>query len=495
MKKDRAVIYARYSSHSQRDVSIEIQVEECTAFCRENGLKVVGTYCDYALTGRNTNRPQFQQMLIDAGRHNFDYVVIYKVTRIMRNRDEMALARITLRRSGVEILYAGETIAEGSSGVLQLGILEVLAEWESAIDSERILDGLHRNARDCMANGHKMYGWDIVDGRYVINENEKRLMVEMKDRFLAGETIADIVRALKPYRNKRGKPFVRNGVEKMLKRKQNAGIYSYAGYETVGGMPALWSMEEQRKIWAMFETKTGPTHINVEDYPLTGKLYWEQWPMIGDCGTGKSGKRYYYYRCKKNRKRVAKDTIENDVCQLVKDALDDPAKRERIADLVTEYENEQDDDVKQSDVIKREIADIDAKFENIWQAIESGIAPPGGRERIDALTERKELLETELATALTLESVKIDRNRILFWLETMAKDLDNETIIRTFVTRVTITDDDKYKVIMTFDDLGERELGKCSDGLSPAPPQESYPNFYIYAIKHGFVIVADRVHN
>ena len=57
----------------------------------------------------------------------FDYVVIYKVTRIMRNRDEMSLARIMLRKAGVEILYAGEDISSGSSGVLQLGMLEVLA--------------------------------------------------------------------------------------------------------------------------------------------------------------------------------------------------------------------------------------------------------------------------------------------------------------------------------------------------------------------------------
>lgn len=42
--KRRAAIYARYSSHNQRDVSIEIQLEMCRVYCEEHGLEVVGEY-------------------------------------------------------------------------------------------------------------------------------------------------------------------------------------------------------------------------------------------------------------------------------------------------------------------------------------------------------------------------------------------------------------------------------------------------------------------
>ena len=117
----RAAIYARFSSHNQRGESIEIQVEKSRAYCAENDLRVVATYCDFAQTGTNTDRAEFQRMMADAKRGLFDFVVIYKVTRIMRNRDEMAMARIMLRRCRVEILYAGEDISDGSAGVLQLG--------------------------------------------------------------------------------------------------------------------------------------------------------------------------------------------------------------------------------------------------------------------------------------------------------------------------------------------------------------------------------------
>lgn len=198
MVKNRAAIYARFSSHNQRSESIEIQVENSRAYCEREGLQVVREYCDYAQTGRNVNRAEFQRMMNDAKLGLFDFVVIYKVTRIMRNRDEMALARIMLRKAGVEILYAGEEIASGSSGVLQLGMLEVLAEWESAIDSERIRDGIQKNAARCLANGHSLYGWDIVDGRYSVNEREAALMRKMKNMLFSGHSVADIVRVLAP---------------------------------------------------------------------------------------------------------------------------------------------------------------------------------------------------------------------------------------------------------------------------------------------------------
>ena len=39
-----AVIYARYSSHNQREVSIEQQIAECTKHAAALGLRIVGTY-------------------------------------------------------------------------------------------------------------------------------------------------------------------------------------------------------------------------------------------------------------------------------------------------------------------------------------------------------------------------------------------------------------------------------------------------------------------
>ena len=45
-----AVIYARYSTDSQREKSIEGQIRECTAYAEKNGFTVVKHYIDRAVS-------------------------------------------------------------------------------------------------------------------------------------------------------------------------------------------------------------------------------------------------------------------------------------------------------------------------------------------------------------------------------------------------------------------------------------------------------------
>ena len=66
-----AVIYARYSSHNQREESIEQQVEECMLFAKSNGFNVVEVYADKAISGRTDRRNNFQRMMRDAEKGKF----------------------------------------------------------------------------------------------------------------------------------------------------------------------------------------------------------------------------------------------------------------------------------------------------------------------------------------------------------------------------------------------------------------------------------------
>ncbi len=457
----RVASYARFSSHNQRSESIEIQHDNNLAYCAINDYDVVAIYSDEARSGRNTNRTDFRRMVADAKAGLFDFVVIYKVTRIMRNRDEMALLRVTLRQYGVEILYSGESIGTGSDAILQLGLKEVLAEWESAQLAERIMDGIKKNAERCMANGMQLYGWDIVDGYYEINETEAAVLRRAKQMLLHGSSRAEIVRALEGHTTKRGKPISHNSLTKMLKRKQNAGIYCYAGFEQEGGMPALWTIEEQRMIWNTLGNGSRPTHkrAGYADFALTGKLVCGKCntPMSGTSGTGKSGNTYYYYQDAKGcGRKVRKDIIEQNVADAVLVALSREETREKIADLMCEMEEERDD-TPQSAIIEDEIKEIESTYERIWRAIEQGITPPGGKERIDELKEREEILRDELAIARSLEAVKIDRDRVLFWLENVASTTDAETLINVFVASVMLMEDDELHIVMHFDENEKAE--------------------------------------
>ena len=73
------VIYARYSSDSQREESIEGQLRECKEYAEKNGITILNSYIDRALSAKTDNRPEFQHMIKDSGRHLFDVVVVWKL--------------------------------------------------------------------------------------------------------------------------------------------------------------------------------------------------------------------------------------------------------------------------------------------------------------------------------------------------------------------------------------------------------------------------------
>ena len=52
-----AVIYARYSSDNQREESIEGQLRECKEYADQNGITVVRTYIDRALSAQDRQPP------------------------------------------------------------------------------------------------------------------------------------------------------------------------------------------------------------------------------------------------------------------------------------------------------------------------------------------------------------------------------------------------------------------------------------------------------
>ena len=71
-----AVIYARYSSDSQREESIEGQLREYREYAERNNMTIVGTYIDRALSAKTADRPEFQRMIKDSAKELFKIVLV-----------------------------------------------------------------------------------------------------------------------------------------------------------------------------------------------------------------------------------------------------------------------------------------------------------------------------------------------------------------------------------------------------------------------------------
>ena len=120
----KAVIYARYSSDSQREESIEGQLRECLEFANKIGVDVVANYIDRAMTATSDNRPDFQRMIKDSYKHCFDMIIVWKLDRFSRDRYDSAHYKHILKKNGVKVVSAKENISEGPEGIILESMLE-----------------------------------------------------------------------------------------------------------------------------------------------------------------------------------------------------------------------------------------------------------------------------------------------------------------------------------------------------------------------------------
>ena len=112
----RAAIYARYSSHNQREASIEQQVKACRELAVRLGLDVVETYEDKAISGKSDRRPSFQRLLRDAEKGYFDCVLAWKSNRMGRNMLQAMTNEARLKDWGVRTFYAEEDFDDTAAG-------------------------------------------------------------------------------------------------------------------------------------------------------------------------------------------------------------------------------------------------------------------------------------------------------------------------------------------------------------------------------------------
>lgn len=123
-EKLKAVIYARYSSDNQREESIEGQLRDCKEYAKYNGINIVGTYIDRAMSAKTDNRPNFQKMIKDSAKRLFDTIIVWKLDRFARNRFDSAYYKNILKKNGVKVVSAKESISEGAEGIILESVLE-----------------------------------------------------------------------------------------------------------------------------------------------------------------------------------------------------------------------------------------------------------------------------------------------------------------------------------------------------------------------------------
>lgn len=506
MKTSKAVIYARYSSERQTEQSIEGQLRECQEFAKANNIMVIGTYIDRAKTGTNDHRAEFQKMLRDSRRHTFDTVIVWKIDRFGRNREDIAKNKAILRVNGVTVLYAREHIPDGPEGIILESVLEGLAEYYSMEMRQKILRGMRESALKCQFNGSGLplgYKTD-ANKRFVIDPDGAAVVRLIFESYDHGMSIAAIVRMLneKQLTTLKGKSFVHTGVSRILRNRRYTGEYCWHDVVTPGGMPQIIDTELFDRVQQeMDKNKRAPARIRDDSEPpflLTTKLFCGHCKstMIGDSGTSKSGQTYYYYTCcarKKKRnpckkKSVPKEALERRITALtVANVLQDDIM-DRIAERVSTIHQKERDDQSMLQYYESRLAETQTTIKNIMKAIEAGVFTQSTRERLLELETERDNLKANIEKEKIVRPV-ISTEEVLFFLHQFkgGKVEDPEyqkRIIDLFINKIFLYDD---RLVITYNFSGESseilvdnvesavekaESGvyKCSDVLAPSPP-------------------------
>ncbi|GEM_PF-33133 len=481
------VIYARYSSHSQTEQSIEGQLQTCYEFAKNNGHIVIGEYIDRAQSGMTDSRAEFQRMIADSDKHTFDAVLVYQLDRFARNRYDSAINKAKLKKNGVRVISARENISDDASGILVEGVLESMAEYYSAELSQKIRRGMDINAEKCLSNGSNPGLGYYVDEerRFHIDPEGAAVVREIFEMYASGKTVAEITKYLnaKQVKTSLGKEFNKNSLHRLLRNKRYIGYYIYKATETPDGMPRIIEDELFERVQHILDrNKKAPARSRgKEEYLLTTKLFcgYCREMMTGYGGTGKSGKTYHYYACNNYKRRkckkkvISKEKIEDRVvlecCKLLTDR-----NIEKIAASVASA-CEADYDSSAIKRIKAAIQEADTAVENLWKALERGQTVDMITGRIEKRKREKDELQGQLAIEMG-KQITFTAPQIKAFLYSLKRgninDENNRRGLINIFLRAIYLFDDRFTLILnggdrqiTIDDILLDDIEEYFDGV------------------------------
>lgn len=340
-KKIRVAAYARVStSEEDQLISLEAQKAYYEDYIKSNPEWIfAGLYFDEGITATKVRgRFGLIDMLEDCKDKKIDLVITKSISRFARNTVECLEMIRSLSSIGVAVYFEKENINTLSmESELLLSILSSYAEDESRSISENNKWSIRKR----FENGeYKIstppYGYDVVDGKQVINEEEGNVVKEIYKMYLSGNGLYTIEKHLvkNNIKTKRGGKWSSTTIKAILSNEKYTGdslfqkTYTDEGYKrnrnngelqkylVKNNHEPLVSHEDFNKVKKLLyqnakEKGNGKNTSKYQQrYTFSGKL------ICGKCGSKlirrhhySTYKNYIAWTCKKH-------LIEKDKCDL-----------------------------------------------------------------------------------------------------------------------------------------------------------------------------------
>ena len=163
-------IYARQSVEKLDSLSIEAQIQQCKRFTQDD----VQVYQDKGFSGKNTNRPAFQQLMSDVENGKITKIFVYRVDRFSRSIVDFGQVWKFLEDHGVQFQSITENFDTSTPlGRAMLNVIMTFAQLERETTAERVRDNYHhRFSLGAWPGGPAPLGFSLTKIR---DENGRRV--------------------------------------------------------------------------------------------------------------------------------------------------------------------------------------------------------------------------------------------------------------------------------------------------------------------------------
>lgn len=184
----RVAAYCRVSTDkTDQTNSLESQKRYFNEYINRNPLwKLYNIYVDDGISGTNTKkRAAFNQMIKDAKCGKFDLIITKEISRFARNILDSICYTRELKAIGVGVIFLNDNINTlDNDAEMRLAFLSTMAQEESRKTSERVKWGLRRQMENGVVLGRDMLGYDVRNGKLIVNEEGARTVRLIYHKFL-----------------------------------------------------------------------------------------------------------------------------------------------------------------------------------------------------------------------------------------------------------------------------------------------------------------------
>lgn len=329
---DQALAYYRVSTSEQANTSyddegfsIQAQREYCVRKADSLPAQIVKEFIDKGKSARTSDRPELQAMLKRvASDPDIKYVIVHKLDRLARNREDDVQIGVFLAKHGVRLVSATENIDETPGGKLVHGIMATIAEFYSGNLSQEARKGLRKKVEIGGTPGKAPLGYkNIRDkrrgkdiGLVVVDPVMGPIVAEAFRLYATGEyTLGTLTDEL----NHQGlrlpetislpeRPVHIQHVHRILHNAYYMGVITYSGVRYEGEHDKLVDEDTFDLVQAILAARNlNKGKSKKHPHPLKGNLY------CAGCGrrmgisapTNRYGVTYPYFYCLGRQKDTA----------------------------------------------------------------------------------------------------------------------------------------------------------------------------------------------